>query len=76
MTSSTTDAARIIGNNPRKRQEIGIVPRDGKEAHSGKIRAHGPIIESVLEELDSKGLSRQNAIVKFISAKPGVLILF
>ena len=43
--------------------------------HSGQVKAHGDSIESVLNEVDSKGLSREQAIVRFIDKEPRVMIL-
>lgn len=43
--------------------------------HSGKVRAHGPTFESVLQALDEGGYSRQQAIIRYIESEPRIVIL-
>ena len=42
---------------------------------TGKVRVHGESLDSVLAQLDSEGLSREQAIVRFIQDKPRTVIL-
>ena len=43
--------------------------------HTGGVRAHGASLDSVLAQFDSAGLSREQAIVRFIHDKPRTVIL-
>ncbi len=43
--------------------------------HSGKVRAHGDSLDAVLRELDAMGLSRDQAIIRFIDKEPRTMIL-
>ena len=43
--------------------------------HSGRISAHGDSLDAVLQEIDAKGLSRDQTIVRFIQKDSQTLIL-
>ena len=43
--------------------------------HTGKVRAHGTSIESVLAKIDMEGLAREQTIVRFIHDKPRTMLL-
>ena len=43
--------------------------------HSGEVRAHGDSLEYVLREIDEKGLSRDETVVRFMQKDPQTLIL-
>ena len=43
--------------------------------HSGTVKVHGPTLQSVLHEVDCKGLPRHDIIVRHISTEPRTLIL-
>ncbi len=43
--------------------------------HSGAVRACGDSLEVVLKAIDEKGLSRDEAVVRFIQKDPQTLIL-
>ena len=43
--------------------------------HTGRVRAHGASLDTVLAQLDSEGFSREQAIVRFIHDKPRTVIL-
>ena len=42
---------------------------------SGKVKAHGDSLESVLREIDEKGLSRDETVVRFMQNDPRQLIV-
>lgn len=44
-------------------------PQEWIGFHSGRVRAHGPSIDFVLKELDAKGFSREQAIVRFVETE-------
>ena len=43
--------------------------------HSGSVRAHGDSLDAVLQEIDEKGLNRDQTIVRFIQKDSQTLIL-
>ncbi len=43
--------------------------------HRGRVRAHGKSFDAVLQEIDVKGLSRDQTIVRFIHKEPRTMIL-
>ncbi len=43
--------------------------------YKGKVRAHGDTHESVLAQIDKKGISRENILVRFLDENPPILIL-
>ena len=43
--------------------------------HSGRVRAHADSFEAVLEKVDSKGFSRQETIIRYITDEPRTLLL-
>ena len=50
-------------------------PQEWIAVYSSRIRAHGPTLDSVLKELDAKGVPREKALVRFIQTEPRKLIL-
>ncbi len=65
-------AMRLSSRHPRMVERY---PNQWIALHSGRVRAHGDSLESVLREIDEKGLSRDQTIVRFIDKEPRTMIL-
>ena len=64
-------AKGLSSSQPRMVEEY---PGQWVGLHSGRVRAHGPTLESVLERIDLEGLSREQVIVRFIHTEPRTMI--
>ena len=62
-------------SEPSHHRVIERYPGQWIAVHTGRVRAHGESLDSVLAQLDSEGLSREQAIVRFIHDKPRTVIL-
>ena len=62
-------------SEPSHHRVIERYPGQWIAVHTGRVRAHGASLDSVLAQLDSEGLSREQAIVRFIHDKPRTVIL-
>ncbi len=62
-------------SEPSHHRVIERYPGQWIAVHTGRVRAHGASLDSVLAQLDSEGLSREQAIVRFINDKPRTVIL-
>lgn len=72
LQSFRKTARRLSSRHPRM---IERYPGQWVALHSGRVRAHGGSLESVLTEVDLKGLSRQQTIVRFIDDEPRTMLL-
>ena len=61
----SADHERMIDNYPDKWVAL----------YSGEVRAFGDSIDSVLDEVDAKGIPRSQIIVRFIDTEPRTMIL-
>lgn len=43
--------------------------------YDGKLRAHGPAFEDVLQKLDQEGVPREHTLVRFIDNDDRIMIL-
>ena len=66
------NAVRLSKQHPRMIEEY---PDQWIVLHSGTVKVHGPTLQSVLHEVDCKGLPRHDIIVRHISTEPRTLIL-
>ena len=62
-------------SEPSHRRVIERYPGQWVALHTGRVRAHDASLDIVLAQLDSEGLSREQAIVRFIHDKPRTVIL-
>ena len=62
-------------SEPSNHHVIERYPGQWIALHTGRVRAHGTSLDSVLAQLDSEGLSREQAIVRFVHDKPRTAIL-
>ena len=62
----------LSSNRPRL---IQIYPDQWVALFENEVQAHGDELESVLEELDAKGLPRERALVRYLDTKPRTLVL-
>lgn len=72
MEAFRESVALLSAENPRMVEEY---PDEWIGIHSGKVRAHGPTFESVLQALDAGGYSRAQAIIRYIESEPRTMIL-
>ncbi len=72
LRSFRKTAMRLSSRHPRM---IERYPKRWVALHSGRVRAHGESLESVLEAIDSKGLPRGQTIVRLIHDEPRTMIL-
>ncbi len=59
----------------RQSKMVERYPQEWVAIHAGRVRAHGASMESVLNEIDKKGLTRSETILRFIEVEPRTLIL-
>ena len=72
LQSFRKTAQRLSSRHPRL---IDKYPKQWVALHSGRVRAHGRSLKGVLREIDAKGLSREQTIVRFINKEPRTMIL-
>ena len=72
MEAFQESVALLSSENPSMIEKY---PDEWIGIHSGKVRAHGPTFQSVLQALDEGGYSRAQAIIKYIEAEPRTMIL-
>ena len=66
------NAMRLSSRHPRMVERY---PNKWIALHSGGVRAYGDSLDAVLQEIDDKGLSRDQTIVRFIDKEPRTMIL-
>ena len=72
LQSFRKTAMRLSSRYPRM---IELYPQQWIALHSGKVRAQGDSLESVLDKIDSMGLSREQTIIRFIESEPRTMLL-
>ena len=72
LQSFRKSAMRLSSRHPRM---IERYPGQWIALHSGRVRAHAHSCEAVLREIDAKGLSRDQTIIRFIDKEPRTMIL-
>ena len=66
-------SARKLSSRQSKMMER--YPQEWVAIHAGRVKARGASMDSVLKEIDEKGLARSETILRFIEIEPRTLIL-